>query len=57
VVEPATLRAAGLIRHAESAVKILGDGDADRAYDVRACALSASAAQKITAAGGRVDVA
>jgi large subunit ribosomal protein L15 len=57
VVEPQTLCAAGLIRHADSAVKILGDGDADRAYAIRACAVSASASQKITAAGGKVDAA
>ncbi len=57
IVEPATLSEAGLIRHANSAVKILGTGDVARAYEIRTCSLSATAAKKITEAGGKVDAA
>ena len=39
----------------ETAVKLLGSGDADRAYTVRGVALSASARAKIEAAGGTVE--
>ncbi|MCL4304759.1 50S ribosomal protein L15 [bacterium] len=53
-VTPETLKAAGLIRHSHSSVKILGMGEADRAYEISMCAVSESAAAKITAAGGKV---
>ena len=54
VVDADTLKKAGLIRYAEQVVKILGNGDAKRAYEVKGCKLSASAAAKITEAGGKV---
>ncbi|MBI5059827.1 50S ribosomal protein L15 [candidate division KSB1 bacterium] len=54
-VDAASLKQAGLIRYVEQAVKILGNGDAKRPYEVKGCKLSASAAAKITGAGGRVD--
>jgi len=57
VVEPTSLKQAGLIRYEKSAVKILGTGDAERAYTVRACTLSAAAAKKISDAGGKVEAA
>jgi len=53
-VTPEVLKQAGLIRYSESAVKILGMGDADRAYEISQCTVSESAAAKITAAGGKV---
>ncbi|MCB9356975.1 MAG: 50S ribosomal protein L15 [Calditrichaeota bacterium] len=53
-VTPETLKAAGLIRYSDSAVKILGMGDADRAYEVSLCTVSESAGKKIAAAGGKV---
>ena len=53
-VEPEALKQAGLIRHANQPVKILGTGEAARAYDVTACELSQSARDKILAAGGKV---
>ncbi len=56
-VTPDALKQAGLIRHADSAVKILATGDCDRAYEVSMCAVSEAAAQKITAAGGKVVAA
>lgn len=53
-VTPETLAAANLIGQADAPVKLLGSGDADRAYTVRGVALSASARGKIEAAGGSV---
>jgi large subunit ribosomal protein L15 len=53
-VTPEVLKKAGLIRYADSAVKILAMGDADRAYQISLCTVSQAAAQKITAAGGSV---
>ncbi len=53
-VEPESLKKAGLIRHAEVPVKILGTGDVSRAFEVRAVELSQTARTKIEAAGGRV---
>lgn len=54
-VTPETLVAGGLISHPNRPVKILGTGDAARAYVVRGCGVSASARQKIEAAGGRIE--
>ena len=51
-VSPETLYSAGLIGKPDSPVKVLGTGDADRAYTVRGVALSAPARAKIEAAGG-----
>lgn len=50
-----TLHAAGLVSQPNQAVKLLGTGDADRAYTVRGVAISASARTKIEAAGGKVE--
>jgi large subunit ribosomal protein L15 len=54
-VSPETLYAAGLIGKPATPVKLLGTGDADRAYTVRGVTLSASARAKIEAAGGSVE--
>lgn len=54
-ISPATLFAAGLVGRPDLPVKILGTGDAARAYVVRGCALSGSARQKIEQAGGRIE--
>jgi large subunit ribosomal protein L15 len=54
-VSPETLYSAGLIAKADRPVKLLGTGDADRAYTVRGVALSASARAKIEAAGGSIE--
>ncbi|MCB1058609.1 MAG: 50S ribosomal protein L15 [Calditrichaeota bacterium] len=53
-VTPEALKKAGLIRYADSAVKVLAMGDADRAYQISLCTVSKAAAEKITAAGGSV---
>ncbi|MCI0677871.1 MAG: 50S ribosomal protein L15 [Actinobacteria bacterium] len=55
VVTPKTLRDRGLIRH-RGRVKVLAEGDLDRALTVRAHAFSKAAAAKIVAAGGSVEV-
>jgi large subunit ribosomal protein L15 len=56
VVNVDVLAEVGLIRSADSAVKILGEGELDRALDVTATAFSKSAAEKIEKAGGKVTV-
>ncbi len=56
MVSPESLVARGLVSRAGSAVKILGDGEIKVALTVRAQAFSKSAEQKITAAGGKVEV-
>ena len=54
-VSPETLYSAGLIGKVDAPVKLLGTGDADRAYTVRGVAISASARAKIEAAGGTIE--
>jgi large subunit ribosomal protein L15 len=55
-VGPEAFEASGLVRDAGDRVKVLGDGDVDRAFTVRAHAFSGSAREKIEAAGGEVEV-
>jgi large subunit ribosomal protein L15 len=54
-VTPEELRNRGLIRH-KGRVKVLAQGDLDRALVVKAHAFSATAKEKIEAAGGSVEV-
>lgn len=54
-VTPEALEEAGAIRSADL-VKILGDGEIDVALDISAHAFSASAKEKIEAAGGTATV-
>ncbi len=56
VITPELLKEAGLIKKTGDGVKILGEGNLDRALTVRAHAFSKSAAEKIEAAGGRAEV-
>lgn len=53
-VTPELLRHNGLIRH-RGRVKVLAEGDIDRALTVKAHAFSAKAREKIEAAGGTVE--
>lgn len=53
-VDLATLAKAGLVKRRHDLVKVLGNGDLDRALTVEANAFSASAISKIEAAGGKV---
>jgi large subunit ribosomal protein L15 len=54
-VTPETLAAAGLIIRPGQPAKILGTGEATRAFTVRGIPVSASARAKIEAAGGTVE--
>jgi large subunit ribosomal protein L15 len=54
-VDPDALVQAGLARR-NTPVKVLGDGELPAPLQVRAHAFSSTAAQKITAAGGTVEV-
>ena len=54
-IDPDGLVAAGLARKG-TPVKVLGSGEVTVALEVRAHAFSATAAEKITAAGGTVEV-
>ena len=54
-IGPDELRAAGLIRKKAELVKILGDGEIERAVTVRAHAFSKTAREKIEGAGGSVE--
>jgi large subunit ribosomal protein L15 len=55
VVSPESLRERGLIRH-KGRVKVLAEGELDRALTVKAHAFSASAKKKIEEAGGSVEI-
>jgi large subunit ribosomal protein L15 len=55
-VSPATLAEAGLIKSAREPVAILGRGELDRPLTVKAHRFSASACEKIQAAGGSAEV-
>lgn len=54
-ITPDLLREHGLIRH-RGLVKVLAEGDVDRALTVKAHAFSAKAKEKIEAAGGQFEV-
>lgn len=54
-ITPELLRDNGLIRH-RGRVKVLAEGEMDRALTVKAHAFSAKAREKIVAAGGQVEV-
>lgn len=56
VVTPELLLEEGLIKKLNDGVKILGDGDLDKKLTVKAHKFSKSAAEKIEAAGGKVEV-
>src|SRR4051812_5197490 len=55
-VTPESLVEVGLIKNTKTDVKLLGDGDVDRKLTVRVHAISASAREKIEAAGGTVEL-
>lgn len=54
-VTPEALRERGLIRH-KGRVKVLAEGELDKALTVKAHAFSASAREKIESAGGTAEV-
>lgn len=54
VIDAEVLVEAGLINKADSLIKVLGDGELDRAVEITVDAFSKSAEDKIVAAGGKV---
>ena len=56
VVDAQALLAAGVLSKCEYGVKILGNGELTRKLTVQASAFSASAKEKIEAAGGKAEV-
>jgi len=55
-VSVATLIEAGIVKNPRDGVKILGNGELTKKLTVKVDAVSASAAAKIEAAGGKVEV-
>lgn len=56
VVNPDLLKEAGLVKAMHSGIKILGNGDLTKNLTVQAHKFSKTAADKIAAAGGKVEV-
>lgn len=56
VVDLEALGKAGLVKKIQDGIKILADGDLDKALTVKAHKFSKAAQQKIEAAGGKVEV-
>jgi large subunit ribosomal protein L15 len=54
-VTPESLVEAGIIRSAKGPAKLLANGEISHAVTVRGVKMSASAREKIVAAGGRVE--
>ena len=55
-IDAAALLASGVLSKCEYGVKILGNGELTKKFTVRAKAFSASAKEKIEAAGGKAEV-
>ena len=55
-VDAAALKAKGIIKKADRPVKVLGNGKLTKKLTVKLNAYSASAAEKINAAGGKAEV-
>ncbi|MBW1872124.1 MAG: 50S ribosomal protein L15 [Deltaproteobacteria bacterium] len=56
VVDPAAMFEAGLIRRVTDLVKVLADGELDKAIVVHAQGFSQAAKKKIEAAGGKAEI-
>lgn len=56
VVDPVALIEAGILKNVRDGVRILGNGQLDKSLTVIANGFTKSAADKITAAGGKVGV-
>lgn len=54
-ISPAVLVEHGRVSRVDAPIKILGAGDATRAYVIRGCTVSKSARAKIKQAGGRIE--
>jgi large subunit ribosomal protein L15 len=55
-VTPEVLRKAGVVRRASARIKILGEGELKSAMTVKAHKFSKTAEEKITKAGGKIEV-
>ena len=55
-VTPELLKEAGIIKKLNDGIKILGNGELDRALTVKAQKFTKTAAEKISAAGGKAEV-
>jgi large subunit ribosomal protein L15 len=56
VVDPAVLVEAGVLKNVRDGVRILGNGEITKAITVKASGFTKSAAEKIQAAGGKIEV-
>lgn len=56
VITPEVLKERGVVKNLKDGLKILGNGDIDRAITVKTHAISKSARQKIENRGGKVEV-
>ena len=54
-ITPEVLAERRVVKRSGQSIKLLGDGDISRPVTVRLHAVSASAREKITAAGGKVE--
>lgn len=57
VVDLQALKNVGLVKKVYEGVKVLGNGDLDKALTIKAAKFSATAQEKISKAGGTVEVA
>ncbi len=56
VVDPVALVAAGILKKVDDGVRVLGDGELTKKLTVRANGFTKKAEEKITAAGGRIEL-
>lgn len=55
-IGPDEIKATGVVRKRHDRIKVLGNGEIDRAVSLRVHAASAVARQKIEAAGGKIEL-
>ena len=55
-IDSATLKSTGLVKNVCDEIKILGDGEVTKPFKLTVTRISASARQKVEAAGGQVTV-
>lgn len=56
VITPEILVESGLVKNVRDGIRILGNGELTKSFTIRAQGFSKSAVEKITAAGGQVEV-
>ena len=56
LITPAVLKEKRIVKDLKDGLKVLGNGKIERPITVQAAAFSASAMEKITAAGGKAEV-